>query len=26
MLNRSGENKHSCLILDFQGNGFSFLH
>jgi hypothetical protein len=24
MLNRSGENGHPCLILDFMENGFSF--
>jgi hypothetical protein len=24
LLNRSGENWHTCLTPDFRGNGFSF--
>jgi hypothetical protein len=26
MLNKSGDCGHPCLIPDFRGNGFSFLH
>jgi hypothetical protein len=26
VLNRSGESEHPCLIPDFRGNGFIFLH
>ena len=24
MLNKSGENRHPCLVLDLRGNAFSF--
>jgi hypothetical protein len=24
LLNRSGESRHSCVVPDFRGNGFSF--
>ena len=26
MLNNSGESGHSCLVPDFRGNAFNFLH